>query len=88
MLLMSITMTNNVYKKQGELKTMKIKELKKYLDLPYLLIILGIIGIIRALYLFNYSNFYANSFNNFFSPIILILTMVFVLKVLRKKQYK
>lgn len=64
---------------------MTIKVLKKYLDLPYIFIILGILGIIRALYLFNYSDFYANTLDNFFSPIILILTMIFVLKVLRKK---
>jgi len=65
---------------------MKINDkLKKYLDLPYILIIFGIIGLIRAFILFDYNNISTSSFDKFISPVLLILTMIFVIKILRKK---
>jgi hypothetical protein len=65
---------------------MKINnKLKKYLDLPYFLILLGIVGLIRAFILFDYNNFPTSSYDKFLSPTLLILTMIFVIKILRKK---
>ena len=66
---------------------MRINEkLKKYIDLPYILLIFGVFGLIRAFVLLDYSNLASDSFGKFISPIIAILTMIFVIKVLRKKE--
>ncbi len=61
-------------------------KLKKYFDLPYILILFGVILLIRAVILLDYKDLSLSSFGNFISPIGLILTMIFVIKVLRKKQ--
>ena len=68
---------------------MRINEkLKKYLDLPYLLLAFGVFGLIRAFVLLDYSNFTSSSFNRFTSPVIGILTMIIIIKVLRKRKNK
>lgn len=64
------------------------KKLKKYLDLPYILLAFGVFGLIRAFVLLDYSNLTSSSFNKFISPIIGILTMIFIIKVLRKRKNK
>jgi len=64
------------------------KKLKKYLDLPYILLAFGIFGLIRAFVLLDYSNLTSNSFSGFTYPIIGILTMIFIIKVLRKRKNK
>lgn len=61
-------------------------KLKKYFDLPYILILFGVILLIRAVILLDYKDLSLSSFGNFISPTGLILTMIFVIKVLRKKQ--
>lgn len=66
---------------------MRINEkLKKYLDLPYLLLAFGVFGLIRAFVLLDYTDLTSNSFNRFTSPIIIILTMIFIIKGLRKRK--
>ena len=68
---------------------MRINEkLKKYLDLPYLLLAFGVFELIRAFVLLDYTDLTSNSFNRFTSPIIIILTMIFIIKVLRKRKNK
>jgi len=61
-----------------------INKLKKYFDLPYILILFGLILLIRAVVLLDYNDLALSSFGNFISPIGLILTMIFVIKVIRK----
>ena len=66
---------------------MQINEkVKKYLDLPYIFLILGVITLIRAFILLDYSDLTSNSFGKFISPILLILTAIFVLKVFKKQE--
>jgi hypothetical protein len=68
---------------------MRINEkLKKYLDLPYILLIFGVFGLIRAFVLLDYSNLTSSSFGKFTSPVLGILTMIFIIKVFRKKKNK
>ena len=62
------------------------EKLKKYIDLPYILLAFGVFGFIRAIVLLDYTNLTSNSFGKFISPIIAILTMIFVIKVLRKQE--
>ncbi len=68
---------------------MRINEkLKKYLDLPYFLLAFGVFGLIRAFVLLDYSNLTSSSFSRFTSPVIGILTMIFIIKVFRKRKNK
>jgi len=61
-----------------------IKRLKKYIDLPYLFILFGLFIIVIEFILMDYSNLSFSSFDNVISGFLLILTMIFVLKVIRK----
>jgi len=68
---------------------MRINEkLKKYLDLPYILLAFGVFGLIRAFVLLDYSNLTSSSFSRFTSPILGILTIIVIIKVLRKRKNK
>lgn len=60
----------------------------KYLDLPYIFLILGVITLIRAFILLDYSNLTSSSFSRFTSPILGILTIIVIIKVLRKRKNK
>jgi branched-subunit amino acid permease len=66
---------------------MQINEkVKKYLELRFILLIFGVFTLIRAIVLLDYSDLTSNSFGKFISPILLILTSIFVLKVFKKQE--
>jgi len=64
------------------------EKIKKYLNLPYLLLAFGVLGLIRAFVLLDYSNLTSSSYSGFTSPIIGVLTMIFIIKALRKRKNK
>lgn len=54
--------------------------MKKYLDLPYFLLLAGILLLIREFFLFNYIDLSLSSYDGIISKILFILLMVYIIK--------
>ena len=54
--------------------------MKKYLDLPYFLLLAGILLLIREIFRFDCTDLSLSSFDDIISKILFILLMVYIIK--------
>jgi len=54
--------------------------MKKYFDLPYFLLLAGIILLIREISRFEFNDLSASSFDGIISQILFILLMIYIIK--------